>query len=255
MKLVLKNGKIFGSVVGAIASLMDEVTVSITHDGLSVRAMDPGHVALADLRMSRAAFEEYAVESDLELGIDLGRLNTILKRAGSKDRVELALSEDGSALRVTLSTAQGDEVTISNSTTRRFDLPLIDVGEEEFPEPELGFPAKVEIDPKVLSEGIKDAEIVSDHVTLRADEDALYISARGDLGSVEVRVEKEQAISFTCEEPCRSMFSIEYLKDMLRAGDMAETVRINLGSDIPLKLEFVAEGVSLSFLLAPRIEE
>lgn len=245
MKLVLKNGKIFGSVVGAIASLMDEVTVSITRDGLSVRAMDPGHVALADLRMSRAAFEEYAVESDLELGIDLGRLNTILKRAGSKDRVELSTSEDGSALRV----------TISNSTTRRFDLPLIDVGEEELRVPELEFPAKVEIDPKVLSEGIKDAEIVSDHVTLRADEDAVYISARGDLGNVEVEVNREQALNFEVAEPCKSMFSIEYLKDMLKASDMAETVRINLGSDIPLKLEFLAEGVTLSFLLAPRIEE
>jgi proliferating cell nuclear antigen len=245
MKLVLKNGKIFGSVVGAIASLMDEVTVSITRDGLSVRAMDPGHVALADLRMSRAAFEEYAVESDLELGIDLGRLNTILKRAGSKDRVELSTSEDGSALRV----------TISNSTTRRFDLPLIDVGEEELRVPQLEFPAKVEIDPKVLSEGIKDAEIVSDHVTLRADKDALCISARGDLGNVEVRVGKEQALSFEVSEPCKSMFAIEYLKDMLKAGDMTETVRISLGSDIPLKLEFLAEGVNLSFLLAPRIEE
>ena len=65
---------------------------------------------------------------------------------------------------------------------------------------------------------------------------------------------KEQAISFEVAEPCKSMFSIEYLKDMIKAGDIASTVVINLGNDIPVKLDFMAPGVALSFLLAPRIE-
>lgn len=244
MKLVFKDVKVFKAIVDAVSALIDEANVVFSRDCITLRAMDPGHVALADLRMSGAAFEEYEVEENLTLGIDLDRLSAILKRAGSGDKLELSLSEEGSALRVTL----------HNSATRRFDLPLIDVGEEELRDPELEFPAKVEIDPKILSEGIKDAEIVSDHVALHADEDALYISAQGDLGNVEVCVEKEQAISFEVAEPCRSTFSIEYLKDMIKAGDIVSTVRINLGNDIPVKLEFLEEGTVLSFLLAPRIE-
>ncbi|NOZ59537.1 MAG: proliferating cell nuclear antigen (pcna) [Euryarchaeota archaeon] len=244
MKAVLADPKILKSSIDAISNMIDEASIVVSQDGIALRAMDPAHVALVDFKMNREAFEEYSVEEMLTLGIDLDRLNTILKRAGASDRIELTTTEAGDALRITL----------SNSATRRFDLPLIDVGEEELRVPQLEFPAKVEIDPKVLSEGIKDAEIVSDHVTLRVDGEALYISARGDLGNVEVRVDKEQAISFSCEEPCRSMFSIEYLKDMVKAGDIASTVRINLGNDIPVKLDFLAPSVSLSFLLAPRIE-
>ena len=39
-----------------------------------------------------------------------------------------------------------------------------------------------------------------------------------------------------------------------KAGDLADTVKINLGNDIPVKLDFKAENVNLTFLLAPRIE-
>ncbi len=244
MKATLSDPKILKSSIDAISNMIDEAGIIVSQEGISLRAMDPAHVALVDFKMEKDAFEEYEVEETLTLGIDLDRLNTILKRAGSGDRIELATTSDGSALRI----------TIRNSARRRFDLPLIDVGEEELRVPELQFPAKVEIEPKILSEGIKDAEIVSDHVTLRCDEGALYISARGDLGNVEVRVGKEQAISFEVTEPCKSMFSIEYLKDMIKAGDIASTVKINLGNDIPVKLDFRTSGVLLSFLLAPRIE-
>jgi proliferating cell nuclear antigen len=244
MKATLADPKILKSSIDAISNMIDEAGVIVSQEGIALRAMDPAHVALVDFKMNREAFEEYEVREMLTLGIDLDRLNTILKRAGSSDRITLTTSEDGSALRI----------TIRNSATRRFDLPLIDVGEEELRVPQLEFPARVEIDPKILSEGIKDAEIVSDHVTLRCDSENLYISARGDLGNVEVRVGKEQALSFEVTEPCKSMFSIEYLKDMVKAGDIASTVRVNLGNDIPVKLEFLAPGVSLSFLLAPRIE-
>jgi proliferating cell nuclear antigen len=244
MKATLADPKILKSSIDAISNMIDEAGVIVSQEGIALRAMDPAHVALVDFKLEKEAFEEYDVNETLTLGIDLDRLNTILKRAGSSDRIELSTSDDGGSLRI----------TIRNSATRRFDLPLIDVGEEELRVPQLEFPAKVEIDPKILSEGIKDAEIFSDHVTLRCDAENLYISARGDLGNVEVKVSREEAVSFEVSEPCRSMFSIEYLKDMIKAGDIATTVRINLGNDIPVKLDFLAPGVSLSFLLAPRVE-
>jgi len=105
----------------------------------------------------------------------------------------------------------------------------------------------------VLSEAIKDVEIASEHVVLSCSEEAFTISAKGELGDVEVEVPREEAAGFSCTEPCRSMFSIEYLRDMTKAGDLAETARISIGNDIPLKLEYLGSA-DLSFLLAPRIE-
>jgi len=243
MKATISEAKLLKSSIEAISNIIDEAGIIVSQQGMSLRAMDPAHVAFVDLEIYKEAFDEYSVEEELTLGLDLDRLNTILKRAGSGDAITLS-TEDSSVLKI----------EIKNASTRKFELPLIEISEEEIKLPQLEFPAVVELDPKILTEGIKDAEIVSDNIIFRADSENFYISAKGDLGNVEVKVSKEDTIDFNVSEECRSMFSIEYLKDMMKASDIARTARLYFGTDIPLKLEFIAPDAKLSFLLAPRVE-
>jgi proliferating cell nuclear antigen len=243
-KASLADPKILKHSIDAISNMIDEAGVSVSKEGLRLRAMDPAHVALVDLEVKKEAFDEFEVGETLVLGLDLDRLDTILKRAGGGDRISLDLDAENNMLRI----------KFRNSSTRTFNLPLIDVSEEELKVPSLEFPSVIEMDPKIVSEGIKDAEIVSDHVILKTDKENLYINARGDLGNVEVKVAKDEAKSFEVSESVKSMYSIEYLKDMIRASDIAESVKISLGENIPVKMDFIAENARLSFLLAPRIE-
>ncbi len=245
MRAMLSDAKVLKLSIDAISNMIDEAGIEASGDGLRLRAMDPAHVAMVDFLLPASSFDEYECGSDVVLGVDLDRLNTILKRAGASDAVELI--------------AEGDEpsslqIVLHGRATRRFSLPLIAAGGEELRVPELSFLAEVEVDPKVLSEAIKDVEIASEHVVLSCDSETFRISAKGDLGNVEVEVPRDEAMSFRCEQPCRSMFSIEYLRDMTKAGDLAETARLSIGNDIPLKLEYPGSLANLSFLLAPRIE-
>lgn len=243
-KAELTDLKLLKSSIDAISNMIDEAGVSADKDGLRLRAMDPAHVALVDFELKKEGFDEFQVDEPLVLGLDLDRFNTILKRAGPTDKLTLELGEGGNSLRI----------MFENSSRRVFELPLIEVSEEELKVPSLDFPIFVEIDPKIISEGIKDAEIISDHVTLRSTEESLHIEAKGDLGSVEVKVAKDEAITFEAKGECKSMYSIEYLKDMIKASDVATSVRISLGDNIPVKMDFMAPDARLSFLLAPRIE-
>ncbi|MEE8168366.1 MAG: proliferating cell nuclear antigen (pcna) [Candidatus Hydrothermarchaeales archaeon] len=243
-KASLTDPKILKYSLEAISNMIDEAGVNVDEKGLRLRAMDPAHVALVDFELQKDAFDEFQVSEPLVLGLDLDRFNTILKRAGATDKISLELGEEGNSLKI----------KFENSSKRVFELPLIEVSEEELKVPSLDFPGLVELDPKIISEGIKDAEIISDHVMLRADEEFLYIEAKGDLGNVEVKVAKEEAITFEVKGECKSMFSIEYLKDMIKASDIANSVRISLGDNIPVKMDFLGPSSKLSFLLAPRIE-
>ena len=184
------------------------------------------------------------VKGSIVLGLDLDRFNTILKRAGTSDKISLALDEETNSLRI----------KFENTSTRTFNQPLIGVSEEELKVPNLDFPSIVELSPSIISEAIKDADIISDHVTLKVDSGFLYVLAKGDLGNVEVKVAKDEAVQFEAEKEAQSMFSIEYLKDMVKASDVANSVRILIGDNLPVKMEFLAPSARLSFLLAPRIE-
>lgn len=230
--------------IDAISNMIDEAGFSVTSEGLRLRAMDPAHVALVDFELKKEAFDKFEVKESLVLGLDLDKFNTILKRAGADDKISLAFDEENNALRI----------KFKNSSTRTFNLPLIDVPEEELKVPNIDFPSVIEISPSIIDEGIKDAKIISDHVTLKANEQFLYISAKGDLGNVEVKVAKEEAIQFETKKECKSMFSIEYLEDMIKASEIADSVKISLGDNVPVKMDFLAPSARLSFLLAPRIE-
>ena len=243
-KAVMSDSKLLKSSIDAISNLIDEAGISVDSEGLKLRAMDPAHVALVDFQLTKEAFDNFEATEPVVLGVDLERLNTILKRAGPNEMINLGLDEDKNMLKI----------KIKNTSTRTFSLPLIDVSDEELKVPSLDFPSSVEIHPNILKEAMKDAEIVSDHVTLKTDENSLIISAKGDLGNVGVKILKDDAIEFLTSGEVSSMFSLEYLVDMMKAGDLADTVKINLGNDIPVKLDFKAENVNLTFLLAPRIE-
>jgi DNA polymerase III sliding clamp (beta) subunit (PCNA family) len=54
----------------------------------------------------------------------------------------------------------------------------------------------------------------------------------------------------------KSLFSLEKIREMLKADKFSDIAIIKLGDDMPLnlKLRMVSEDGELSFLLAPRIE-
>ncbi len=243
-KAELSDPRLLRSSIDAISNMIDEAGISVGKEGFRLRAMDPAHVALVDFELKKEAFDRFEASKPLVLGLDLDRFNTILKRAGATDRITLEAGEEANALRI----------RIEGASSRVFELPLIEVSEEELKVPSLDFPCTIELEPGLISEGIKDAEIISDHATLKASPEAFSIEAKGDLGNVEVKLEKDKALSYTCKSPCKSMFSIEYLKDMIKAGDVATSVRISLGDNIPVRMDFLAAGAKLSFLLAPRVE-
>ncbi len=243
-KASLADPKILKYYIDAISNMIDEAGISVSEEGIKLRAMDPAHVALVDFEVKKDAFDEFQVDEALVLGVDLERFNTILKRASATDKLQLELSDEGNALKI----------KFGDTTRRVFELPLIEVSEEEQKVPSLEFPCELELDPKIISEGIKDAEIISDHVNLQMEEDALVIEAKGDLGSVVVSVGKDDAIAFSCKGKAKSMFSIEYLKDMIKASDVASSVKLSLGENIPIKIDFLSPSARLTFLLAPRIE-
>ena len=165
-KASLRDPKLLKHSIDAISNMVDEVGINVTKDGMILRAMDPAHVALVDFELKKSAFDEYEVDDPLVLGIDLDRLNTILKRASAEDKITLEFDPEKNTLKIRL----------KNAATRTFNLPLIEVSDEELKVPDLEFPSTVEINSKIISEGIKDAEIVSDHVILKVDKKNLYIN-------------------------------------------------------------------------------
>ena len=82
-----------------------------------------------------------------------------------------------------------------------------------------------------------------------------YLEAEGDSDRMRLDILKDQLVSISPGD-ARSLFSLDYLSDMIKAAGKANEVTIELGRDFPTKINFqIANGSGdVSYLLAPRIE-
>ena len=81
-------------VVDVVSTLIDEAKFKIDANGISLKAVDPAHVAMIDLHLDKAAFEQYSA-SETELGIEgLARLVSGLCAAQPGEGVPLPALEE-----------------------------------------------------------------------------------------------------------------------------------------------------------------
>ncbi|MCK5548705.1 MAG: proliferating cell nuclear antigen (pcna) [Thermoplasmata archaeon] len=229
-------------VVDVVSPLVEEVKVGIDKNGITIRAVDPAHVAMVDLTLQKKAFEEYKADEG-EIGLDVDKIKDVLKLAKGSSVISLHHDEDKNRL----------IMSVGNVTRR---MSLVDTAGMSDPKvPNLNLPAKVTIKVDELRQGIRASESVSDHIALTASPDGFEMNSEGDTDSVNLKLPKDLLDELVCKETVRSLFPLDYFSNMVKAIT-AEAVNMSLGSDYPINMEFqIAKGNGeVRYLLAPRIE-
>lgn len=231
-----------------ISDIITEGLFQFTEDGVKLVAADPAMVGLVDFKLEKEVFDEYELEEERKIGLNLENLYSILRRANSDDTITLEVDEDNSQFKITM----------ESSSTRNFSLPILNLSEDDIPDTgDLEFTVTAEMTTDTLESAIKDAMVVSDSVTVSSDANEIKISAEGDQSNAEFTVDKDSEGVIEIEGTnAESMFSLDYLSKMIGGKKISDNVTIKLGEDFPMRLEFIEpEKTNLSFVLAPRIEE
>jgi proliferating cell nuclear antigen len=246
MKLVLADPTHLKDSIAVISDLVNEARFKISKNGLEMIAMDPANVAMVVYKLLSSAFTEYDVAQEQELAINLASLKQVLRRAKANDILTLQIADENKL-----------QITLKSNTTRTFSLPIIDIEEKEQRVPSLTFPVNVQTASHVLNEAIDDADIVAESVTFAAEPNKFSVSAEGDLSKAHIEIVhgNETKISSETSAKVKAKYSIEYLKKMIQAGKLADTVTVSFNQDYPLRLEYkIVDKLLLSFILAPRVE-
>jgi proliferating cell nuclear antigen len=231
------------SIVDVVSTLVDEAKFNVDPKGVALKAVDPAHVAMIDLKIEQSAFEEYEAD-ETELGVDLDKIKEVLRLARGGDIISLSQDEDKNRLVVDV-----------GNVTRRMNL-VDTTGMSDPKVPNLNLPAKIALTAEELQKGIKAAESISDHIALTATPEGFEMVSEGDTDSVTLKLPKDKLVSLDCKDNVRSLFPLDYFSNMIRAIPVGTVVSMNLGNDYPVKMEFtIADGKgTVSYLLAPRIE-
>lgn len=239
-KAELNDPNILKSSFDAISSIVDEVQIQTDSDGMRLDALDRSHITFVHLELKSSLFDEYICDEPEKINIDTDELMKVLKRSKSDDRVIMSLDEGNFIL------------TFEGEAKRQFKIRLIDMEYESPSPPEINQPTKFDVPFSLLKDSINDIEIFSEKISLKVDSEKFIAAAEGDFGDASVEYIHGEKID---TEAC-SLFSLEKIRQMLKADKFSDIATIKLGDDMPLNLnlKMVSEDGELSFLLAPRIE-
>ncbi|WP_440952733.1 DNA polymerase sliding clamp [Methanococcoides sp. FTZ1] len=229
--------------IETLSVLVDEARFRISPEGIAVRAVDPANVAMVSFDLATEAFDEFSAD-DCELGLDLSRVSDILAVADRDDKVQMELNEDTKKLMIQIG---GFSYTLSllDPSTIRAE-PRI---------PQLDLPAEIVLNGKDLQKAVKAAEKISDHMLLGVEGEDFFMEAEGDTDRVKLTMSRDQLIDIKPNDT-RSLFSLDYLSDIIKPASKSNEVTLHLGRDFPIKINFsIANGAgTIGYLLAPRIE-
>jgi len=239
------DADIFREAIEVVSALVTECRLHVDGNGIRTRAVDTANVAMVSLDLGKDGFSSFSATKE-EIGLDITKMKNILSMMSRGDLLALQLGDNAKKLELSFGSYRYSVTLLDVNTVRKDPNP-----------PTIDLPGKVVISGEALSSAIKAASVVSDKIALGIDPKAqkFYMVAEGDTDHIRLELGKDQLVSISPAE-ARSLFSLDYLKDLGKVMGRAKEVQVSLGVDHPVKFSFTfADGKgSVDYLLAPRIE-
>jgi proliferating cell nuclear antigen len=239
------DADIFREAIDAISALVPECRLHTDENSISTRAVDTANVAMIALTLKKEAFDTFAATPS-EIGVDITKMKNIFNMGGKGDLISLELPDNAQKMAVSVH-GYHYSITLLDTNTIRKDPNA----------PTINLPGKVVISGEELNNSIKAAAVISDKLAMGINikDQTFYMVADGDTDHIQREFGKDELKSLTPVES-RSLFSLDYLKDMGKVMSKAAEVEVFLGIDHPVRFSFDIAGGNghVEYLLAPRIE-
>jgi len=235
----------FREMIDVIAAMVNECRMHISAEGFKMIAVDTANVAMVSLNLTTDAFSSFSASDDV-IGLDITKMKNIVGLMGKGDELTLELPDGAGKMEMSFGGYKYSISLLDVNTIRKDPNP-----------PTIDLPGKAVMKGTVLNNAIKGASLVSDKIALgiKPDTGMFYLEAEGDTDHINLELGSDQLESLTAAE-ARSLFSLDYLREMGKVMTRADQITISIGIDHPVKLSFdVADGNGhVEYLLAPRIE-
>lgn len=230
--------------------MVDSAPVTINENGIRIRAADAALVGLIDLQLKPDFFTQYQTPHDTnhEFGIDVGELKKRICEARKGDAVRLTITNENRERQVRVSVDD-------RGMTSTFTIPTNTLEEDETPESdELEFAGSA-----VVAVGaLKDAfNRMGDSTRLFLYRDRLVIESTSEEGAASVELvdgsDHIHAIHLD-DDPISAMYATDHLQTVTRLNNTVGHVKLQFGTDYPIRVGADRNKFTVEYTLAPRIE-
>ena len=241
MLFELNDIKSFSKVLKTTSNILDEVAIILDEDGVRLSVLDRPHICFVNAEWSNTYFDTYMVSKPLKINVDLDELVKVLGRGKVNDTMSVDV-------------IGADLVIVFNGESKRtFKIRLLDDTVENPSLPDMSFDTEIEFVFDDFIDCLKDTKVFNDQkIKFSNIGDKLNFYADGNYG------EYNGALLLTETNNVESVavYSTSYLDYFAPLNSMCDLLKFQYGTDTPCKVIIDDDnGCTVSFLIAPRIEE
>ena len=251
--------KPYRDLIDAICNLFPQVVFRFAEDGVDMQAMDSTHVALGELYMPPETFVSYDYDGDegkeddnVEIGLDLGSLNTILKCVSGDSVCEMKYDEgEGDCLMLKFS---------SEHETFEYELRLLDISGTDVEIPSRDEDACVVLSAAVYQKFTKDVAALGTDLTIHVKEDEITFLTSSDSGKGTWTLEygNPKAGGVGMEDfvnEIKQQFAIRFLQQFTKSVTISKQAEVALKKSEPIEVCCALPKMSLCTILPPEEED
>jgi len=227
-----------------ITIMAEDVKLCFSSDGFRVKIIDSANIGMLELCVKPKAFEKYNTDQ-IDFAIHVESIMNILKLASPQDTIKMDFDN------------KEDYISIRLNNLKRRARILDTRSIPDLKMPSLNLSSQVVLPVKEFYRGIKAAQMITDSITMKIDTNKMELAATENIDQVKLAIPKEDLNEHSTDGADHSSFSIEYLEKIINLLGKQQLIRIHIGTNAPLHLEFgIADGNGhVNFILAPRVEQ
>ncbi|MUN29962.1 hypothetical protein [Sulfuracidifex metallicus] len=245
MKAKLANALSFSDVISAVENFMPEVNIVAIPDGIKIYGVDTAKVAFISIFLPASYFQEYSIEGEKELiGVKVGDLSDVLKRADKEDELEINNKENKLMIK------------FNGNLERKFVLPLLSLEEGREPTLNFQFSYRAKMTTNNFAEALGVLSEIGGVLILQSKDTNLILQVEGDMSNAKVEFSVSGGSLIEADGvDARSSYSMEYVLGTTTLRKSADIIEISFGTEIPVKLHYeMPNGAYGDFYVAPRAE-
>jgi proliferating cell nuclear antigen len=252
---ITTNGGVIKPFLNAIAPVADEAKLTVSADGLWTRVVDPANVFMVEASLDADAFEEYTINADETLGVNIGALQSTVRRARKNHDDELTLSVQERELSATVRRGYDNCNVVSQGSVQLLDPDSI---RQEPDMPDVEFDVQVETDADALIDAMSYSMGVADYIRVSAKGVNQHTSALYMAGETDTREESVAIDNVDTDESAESLYATDYMNNTLTgiSATAPDTVAVAFGEEFPITFEMESADIPLTvkYFQAPRIQ-
>ena len=128
MKITFSDARLWRYIMSAVGKFIEVGSLHVSESGLSFKAMDPSRTSLTEFIIPREAFDEFDVEGEHKLILNIEDVSKILRTAEKDDKISIEWTESAITLGIE---DVGDVLRIEGNEQRLSLKSISDMGEAE----------------------------------------------------------------------------------------------------------------------------